>query len=77
MNLPGENTITLTNEALRLMVEESLNENRFAKPRVRVLKIGRTSSFSDEVQFTVTTDPEPVQTLAVGSLSGEPQIQVL
>ena len=60
MNLPGENTITLTDDALRLIVEEALNESRFAKPRLRIIRMGRTHSYDKETQFTVTTDaPEP------------------
>lgn len=60
MNLPGENTITLTDEALRLIVEEALNEGRHAKPRLRVTGMSRAHSYDKETQFTVTTDaPEP------------------
>lgn len=75
MNLPGENTITLNTEALRLLVEESLNESRFNKPRVRVVKISRTSSFSDEIEFTVTTDPAPIEKSAVGSQTELPEVE--
>ena len=73
MNLPGENTITLNTEALRVLVEESLNESRFNKPRVRVVKISRTSSFSDEIEFTVTTDP--AEKSAVGPLGTRPEAE--
>lgn len=60
MNLPGENTITLTDDALRLLVEDALNEARFAKPRLRVTAMNRAHSYDHETQFTVTTDaPEP------------------
>lgn len=59
MNLPGENTITLTDEALRLLVEEALNDSRFGKPRLRVTGMSRAHSYDKETQFTVTTDPDP------------------
>ena len=59
MNLPGENTLTLTDEALRLLVEDALNESRFNKPRLRVTGMSRAHSYDRETQFTVTTDALP------------------
>jgi hypothetical protein len=59
MNLPGENTITLTDEALMGVVQDALNASRYAMAKVRVTAISRSAGYRGETAFTVTTDPEP------------------
>ena len=58
MNLPGENTITLTHKALAAIVQDHMNSDRMVNsPRVRVTGVNRSSSFKDEIAFEITTDP--------------------
>lgn len=59
MNLPGENSITLSYNAIGAMLEAALNNGRDGEPRVRVTNVKRTGSFSDEITFEITTDPLP------------------
>lgn len=59
MNLPGENTITLSHKALAALVEGALNTGQPLALRVRVTGVNRSSSFKDETEFQITTDPLP------------------
>ena len=59
MNLPGENTITLSHTALAALVEGALNVGQPLGVRVRVTGVNRPSSFKDEIEFQITTDPLP------------------
>lgn len=60
MNLPGENTITLSHTALAALVEGALNVGQPLSVRVRVTGVNRPSSFKDETEFQITTDTLPV-----------------
>ena len=60
MNLPGENSITLSYEALGAIVRDHLNHSLIGG-HVRVTNVARSSSFKDELVFEITSDPpEPV-----------------
>ena len=62
MNLPGENTITLSHTALAALVEGALNVGQPLSVRVRVTGVNRPNSFKDEIEFQITTDapgPDP------------------
>ena len=63
MNLPGENTITLSEAAISQLVEEALNVGQPPAVRVRVTEVDRSSSFSREMTFKVTTDSPPIKQL--------------
>ena len=60
MNLPGENTITLSHKALAAIVQDHLNNDRIGGEVLRVTGVNRPSSFKDEIEFQITTDPLPV-----------------
>lgn len=61
MNFPGENAISLTDSALIEMVEEALNHSRApSRPSVRVVSMER-HAYKSETNFTVTSDPLPVE----------------
>lgn len=56
MRLPGTNTLTLTHEAIGALVEATLNEGREPDASVRVTKVRQKNSYSDELEFDITTD---------------------
>ena len=60
MNFPGDNTLTLSSEALCAAVEGALNAaRRDGEDYVRVTAITQQYSYSSEYNLTITTDAAP------------------
>lgn len=59
MNYPGENKLTLTREAIELLIVKALNRGQHEKaPRIRIVRATRLH-FMDNIELTITTDPIP------------------
>lgn len=56
MRLPGENTLTLNHEAIGALVQDALNAGRKPSECVRITNVKRPNSYSDELNFTLTTE---------------------
>lgn len=62
MNFPGDNTLTLSSEALCSAVEGALNAaRRDGEDYVRVTAISQQYSYSSDYKLTITTDKLPAQ----------------
>ena len=60
MNFPGDNSMTLSSEALCAAVEGALNAaRRDGEDYIRVTEISQPYSYSREYKLTITTDPAP------------------
>lgn len=56
MNYPGENKMTLTEEAIMDLVGQSLNANQ--APHLKTIRVlsAKTSGYNGDVVFVITTD---------------------